>query len=299
MNEDERMSAMVSEAGVAEVPKSVLSAGGLLKQARQSRGLHIAALSVQLKVPQSKLEALEADRYQDLPDATFARALATAMCRVLKVDAAPILALLPPSSGGSLERVSYGLNQPFRERPMQDEGVSFDALKRPMVWGPLLLLLAALLIYLLPERWTSFGTGTPTANEASAPLQPLDASASQPVAAVPLPAEAPATPASATLMQPAMPSPAATLTAPVVAAQPGLAPLRLRATGETWVELTDARGQVAFSKLMRAGDQAELDVQLPAQLRVGNVAGTELLLRGAVFDLQARSKDNVARIELN
>lgn len=295
MNEGERMSAILSEAGVSEAPKASLSAGALLKQARQAKGLHIAALSVQLKVPQSKLEALEADRYQDLPDATFARALATAMCRVLKVDAAPVLALLPPSSGGSLERVSYGLNQPFRERPTQDEGMSFEALKRPVVWGPLLLLLAALLIYLLPERWTTFGGATPVASEASSPLLPLDAPASQAAALPPVLAAAPLVAASAA----AVPAPLPTSSAAAVSAQPGMAPLRLRASAETWVELTDVRGQVVYSKLMRAGEQAELELALPAQLRVGNVAGTELTLRGAPVDLLARSKDNVARIELN
>ncbi|MBA4341020.1 MAG: DUF4115 domain-containing protein [Methylibium sp.] len=295
MNEGERMSAILSEAGVSEAPKAALSAGGLLKQARQAKGLHIAALSVQLKVPQSKLEALEADRYQDLPDATFARALATAMCRVLKVDAAPVLALLPPSSGGTLERVSYGLNQPFRERPTQDEGMSFEALKRPVVWGPLLLLLAALLIYLLPERWTALGGATPVVSEASSPLLPLDTPASQAAAMPPVLAAAPLVAASA----PAVPAPLPTSSAPAVSAQPGMAPLRLRASAETWVELTDMRGQVVYSKLMRAGEQAELELALPAQLRVGNVAGTELTLRGTPVDLLARSKDNVARIELN
>ncbi len=295
MNEGERMSAILSEAGVSEAPKAALSAGGLLKQARQAKGLHIAALSVQLKVPQSKLEALEADRYQDLPDATFARALATAMCRVLKVDAAPVLAMLPPSSGGTLERVSYGLNQPFRERPTQDEGMSFEALKRPVVWGPLLLLLAALLIYLLPERWTTFGGATPAVSEASSPLLPLDASASQVAAQPPVLAASPLVAASAA----AVPAPLPTAAPAVVSAQPGVAPLGLRASAETWVELTDARGQVVYSKLMRAGEQAELELALPAQLRVGNVAGTELTLRGAPVDLLARSKDNVARIELN
>ena len=35
------------------------------------------------------------------------------------------------------------------------------------------------------------------------------------------------------------------------------------------------------------------------RVRVGNVSGTELLLRGEPVDLLGRSKDNVARLELN
>ena len=79
----------------------------------------------------------------------------------------------------------------------------------------------------------------------------------------------------------------------------GASALVLRAKAQTWIEITDARGQVQFSRLMQPGEQADLDVALPAQLRIGNVAGTEVMLRGAHIDLASRSKDNVARIELN
>src|ERR1700755_2602594 len=91
------------------------TAGAWLRNARQQRGLHIAALAVMLKVPQAKLEALEADRFDQLPHATFAPALPTAMCRALRVDPAPVLALLPRTRDREFD-VRPGLNQPFRER---------------------------------------------------------------------------------------------------------------------------------------------------------------------------------------
>ena len=40
--------------------RSDLTAGALLRQAREAAGLHIAALAVSLKVPVKKIEALEA-----------------------------------------------------------------------------------------------------------------------------------------------------------------------------------------------------------------------------------------------
>lgn len=127
--------------------RSATTAGAWLRNARQQRGLHIAALAVMLKVPQAKLEALEADRFDELPDATFARALATAMCRALKVDPAPVLALLPRTSTSEFD-VPAGLNQPFRERGAGaiDGGV-LALLARPVVWGALLLLIAAAAVY--------------------------------------------------------------------------------------------------------------------------------------------------------
>ena len=70
------------------------TAGALLRQARQAQGMHIAVLAAAIKVSQRKLEALEGDRLDELPDATFTRALAQTVCRTLKIDPAPVLALL-------------------------------------------------------------------------------------------------------------------------------------------------------------------------------------------------------------
>lgn len=91
-----------------------VTAGGLLREARQASGMHIAALAVALKVPVSKLEALEADNYGALPDTVFVRALASSMCRTLKLDPAPILALLPQSQSPRLATDSAGLNAPVK-----------------------------------------------------------------------------------------------------------------------------------------------------------------------------------------
>ena len=67
----------------------------MLRAAREKRGLHIAALAASIKVSPRKLEALETDRYDELPDLTFTRALAQTVCRALKIDAEPVLAKLP------------------------------------------------------------------------------------------------------------------------------------------------------------------------------------------------------------
>ena len=70
---------------MAAMPGAVLdkSAGTMLREAREAVGLHVGALAVSLKVPVKKLEALEADDLEQLPDAVFARALAATVCRTL------------------------------------------------------------------------------------------------------------------------------------------------------------------------------------------------------------------------
>lgn len=276
------------------------TAGAWLRNARQQRGLHIAALAVMLKVPQSKLEALEADRFDELPDATFTRALATAMCRALKVDPAPVLALLPRT--GQEFDVRPGLNQPFRERGSgATDGAGLAVIARPIVWGPALLLAAAAAIYWIPAGWlperdtaASSSTASGTVVAASAPVEFIPApaaSAASESAAVP--ASAPQPLASAPAMAVAQP---ASVPVPVV---PAGQALRVTASAESWVEVVDARGQVLLSRVLREGEQQEFGGAAPYKVRVGNVSGTQIHWRGSAVDLNARASNNVARVELN
>ena len=86
----------------------------MLRQAREALGLHVAALAVALKVPVRKLEALEEDRYDQLPDAVFVRALASSVCRTLKIDPQPVLDRLPQTAKPRLINDRDGINTPFR-----------------------------------------------------------------------------------------------------------------------------------------------------------------------------------------
>ena len=130
-----------------------MTAGALLRQAREARGLHLAALAATMKIAPAKLEALEADRFDQLPDATFVRALALAVCRKLKIDdAQAVLDLLPRGdSPAGLERVSAGLNTPFREHVDRADPWSLALSRGPLVWAGGLLLLAAVAVYVLPS----------------------------------------------------------------------------------------------------------------------------------------------------
>ena len=146
----------MSDRGVdPAVNPPTLSAGTLLRQARMAQGLHIAALAAQIKVNPRKLEALESDRFETLPDATFTRALAQTVCRQLRIDAEPVLARLPQPKSPRLEHVTRGLDTPFRDRPGRQTAREPALWTRPVVWGPALILLAALAVYFLPANWIS------------------------------------------------------------------------------------------------------------------------------------------------
>lgn len=304
MNERERMSSDLSEdQPLLAKAATGSSAGALLRELRSKQGLHIGAMAAMLKVPQAKLEALEADRWKDLPDVTFARALAKAMCGVLKVDATAVLALLPRGNESEL-MVSRGLNQAYREHDGRAEGLSLAVLQRPVVWGSLLLLLAAAAVYLMPAGWVeSLSQPQPAAPEVIATPQAspaaLEPTLIEPVAAASAAASVVALELAPLPLAAPVPAAASTPVLAAVAAPAGSVPLVVRITAESWVEVVDARGQVLLSRTLRAGEEQSLAGLPPLKVKVGNVAGTEMLLRGSKVDLAGQTQNNVARLELN
>jgi cytoskeleton protein RodZ len=130
------------------------SAGALLRQYREAQGFKLDVLAQALRVSPAKLEALEADRLDELPDAMFARALTLAVCRQLKVDAAPVLALLPSQDVSRLApKNERGLDFPL-DRPSFLPQSSFVAVARmftPMRWAAVAVLVLAWVIGFWPE----------------------------------------------------------------------------------------------------------------------------------------------------
>jgi cytoskeleton protein RodZ len=291
------------------------SAGALLRAARERQGLHVAALAATIKIPQRKLEALEADRFDELPDATFARALAMAVCRALKIDPAPVLAQLPQLGGKGLAAVTGGLNAPFRDRPGRAEPAGFSPLRHPLSWAALAVLVAAAAVFLLPAGWWSAlwpGTapGAPPATIVTVPVPAAEPAASA------APAAAPASTAASAISAQDMPAAAVasgTVSAPaveVVHSVPGAQAAAseaadsagglavLRATDATWVEVVDAGGQLLVQRLLQPGESLGLNGTLPFKLKIGNAAATQLQFRGQGVDLAPATRDNVARLEL-
>ncbi|MET0383396.1 MAG: helix-turn-helix transcriptional regulator, partial [Burkholderiaceae bacterium] len=146
--------AAFSEPEPASAPASSFgppTAGAMIRAERQAQGIDLASLAAMLKIPLRRLEALEQGRHEELQGATFERALAQAACRVLKIDPKPVLALLPRHERNTLERVSEGINAPFRERQGSATLGDVSASFRPIVLVPIGLALAALALFYVPS----------------------------------------------------------------------------------------------------------------------------------------------------
>ena len=280
------------------------TAGALLREARQSQGLHIAALAAAIKVSPRKLELLEADRLDELPDATFTRALAQTVCRTLKVDSAPVLALLPPPKGHRLEQISEGLNAPFREHSGRLDSADWVMnIARPAVWAPALVLLAAAGLYFMPPgMWrmpqlTAIGNGAIATPEAAAPAVPA-ATVAAPAATSGVSAAVPEAAASA-MVETVFSAPAELSAASATDAAPPVAGLlQVRTTAESWIEVLDGKWQPLMSRMVQPGETIGLDGTRPFRVKIGNAAVTQVVFRGQPVELAAYTRDNVAKLEL-
>ncbi|ROZ62379.1 RodZ domain-containing protein [Ramlibacter sp. WS9] len=319
-------------AAVQQPAPDGVTAGTLLRRAREAAGLHVAALAVSLKVPVKKLEALEDDRWDLLPDMVFVRALAFSVCRTLKIDPQPIIERLPQMVMPRLVRASDGINTPFRAPSDGAPPTWFDQLTKPVYLAVFALLLGALVLILLPRtQQEKEGNQVTTASSQAAAVNgevvsapqpfviPAPAPASSPAAmppsgastalttaavapmAVPVAASVPAKAASgaaAAASAPAVKASAPATATPAAAISPSAAASGIvvfRAKGTSWVEVTDAKGVVAMRKELRAGEAAGVSGILPLQVTIGRVDQTDVQVRGKAFDLRPVSKDNVAR----
>lgn len=283
------------------------SAGALLRQARQSAGMDIAVLASALKVPVNKLQALENDDFAVLPDAVFARALASSVCRTLKVDPAPVLGQLPQGQAPRLVGDKDGLNAKFKDPQDKAPPLRLPAASRGVSLTVLVLLAAAAAVYFLPSGMLEFDLArAPAPAPAHAVIEPslenvavseatLDAESAVPVQppASDLPSAAPTA---------ALPAAAVPMVAASVASAAGTAVasalLEFRATAESWVQVRDAAGAVVFERTLKAGESAQAPGKPPLSVVVGKVNATEVMVRGAPFDLSAVARENVARFEV-
>ncbi|MCE2656801.1 MAG: DUF4115 domain-containing protein [Rubrivivax sp.] len=306
-------------AGGATAVPSGHSAGRQLREARERQGLHIAVLAAAIKVSPRKLDALENDRYDELPDITFTRALTMTVCRALKIDVQPVLAALPAPKTGALDSAFDGLNMPFRGKDSRRGDFLPGWVPRtPLLWGAVVLLvLAGLVIY-----WPASPSMAPLASTAETVTAAVPTAVTGVVedAAKGLVTNPLANPAQPAVLPPVAPgasapplpgslaaSAAAGQLVPDTAARPPALPPTVMPSGQgatlsvsepVWLEVIDGSGQVVFQRTVQPGEVMNFDQRPPLKMKVGNVAAARLLWKGEPVDLAPMTKGNVARVEL-
>ena len=296
------------------------TAGDMLREAREAHGLHIEMVAAALKVPPQKLIALEADDIASLPDPVFARALASSVCRALRIDPAPVLAKLPGAQRAALAVADRTLKSNIVSgTPRWNGGRSSGLPSRALLTVVGLLLVGAAVLFWLPQsvfdqvgasvsRWTSRGDGDTSAaaeGPAAAPAPggssvvvesaPVSPVAPQTLAAPAAPgAPSAAAPAAGSATAAAAASPAAVAAAPASSQQ-----LVFVAREECWITVTEAGGKQLLRRSLQAGETVALSGTLPLSVVVGRASAVDVQVHGKPYDLKPVTRGGgVARFEV-
>ncbi|QFZ85295.1 DUF4115 domain-containing protein [Variovorax paradoxus] len=306
------MTERVSEFGtsaalpLAEADVAEKTAGDMLREAREAHGLHIEMVAAALKVPPQKLLALEANDIASLPDPVFARALASSVCRALRVDPAPVLAKLPGAQRAPLAETNRTLNaRVVSDTPRWNGGRSGGLPSRALLTVVVLLLIGAGVLFWMPQsafdqigasvgRLTAKneaetmpppdqgGVSEPVPTQAVAPTGPVDAAPAAGVLAA-----VPAVPASAPLAAVANTSTASSQQLVFVARE------------ECWVTVTEAGGKQLLRRSLQVGETVGLSGTLPLSVVVGRASAVDVQVNGKPYDLKPVTRGGgVARFEV-
>jgi cytoskeleton protein RodZ len=281
------------------------TAGALLKAARQKAGVHLAVLSVNLKVPVRQLEALEADQLPADQSPVFARALAASICRQLRVDPAPILALMPMSANylephGAVRHAYAAPADLGRVRKVSGDVPS----KAWWAAGAMVVLIAVLIWAPHPSQWAWLQALT--ASVATPPTNPVATVTTPASVAVPpkkLPITDPSLGGQGGQVSPPLviPGTAGMPAAATVPAVTSLAPvpeLIFSALNTSWIEVRDSQNQLLWNGVMNTGDSKRLQAPQSVSVVVGRADAIQVSFKGQLVDLKPHTKVNVARFEV-
>jgi cytoskeleton protein RodZ len=273
----------------------------MLRRAREASGLHIAALAVSMKVPVKKLEALEADRFDLLPDAVFVRALAASVCRALKLDTTAVLEKLPPGGAPRLLPEERGINTPFRTAGFPSRASFPEFLSKPTALAVLAIVFAACVVAMYPEAKLDESPQRPGLVESPAVSIPESVETAMPkpqtMQVESLSSTAPQLGPSATASVSVVGSPG-TYDAKEPAPNATASLVTFRARGAVWVQVTEATGVVLLNKTLAVGEVLSVPGKSPVSVIVGRADVTDVEVRGSPFVLSGIAKDNVARFEV-
>jgi len=270
------------------------SAGLLLRQAREQAGMHLGLLSVALKVPVRQLLALEADDHAQLSGPVFTRALASSVCRQLKIDGTPVLALLPQTTH-RLETLPPGLESNRTRSGMPSLGRRWNVSRKFFVLALLILVLIALVVWLPQWPGSAAVNLHLTSSEALEPAASTTAASPAMPLVVLLPSESSNPPAIGADMPTSKPLTSASGT---LGANSALELTFVGKSDEAWVEVKDITGALVFNKLVKSGETHVVKGVPALTVVVGLADAVEVRVRGQALDLTPFSRGAVARFEV-
>lgn len=274
--------------------------GEVLAKARAALGLSIGDVALQLKFASRQIEALEQERFEQLPHGMFARGMVRAYARLLKLDAEPLV-----------ERIADRVATP-------DNASAVAAVRRPipitdssrrgnLVYAALSLAVLGVIAAVLFE-WQHERAGAERMNFVAAAQLPAastqlplpstqalsqagESQVGQPLASLNAVASASAAPqAEAAPAQSAAPAPKRQAD--------GKRRLSMKFERASWVEIKDGGGKTLMSQLNPPGTEQAVEGRPPFEVIIGNAQHVRLSYDDRPVDLAPHVKVEVARFTL-
>ncbi|HUM05471.1 MAG TPA: RodZ domain-containing protein [Terriglobales bacterium] len=270
------------------------SFGEKLKQERLKRSITLEQIALSTKIGTRMLQALEDDRFNQLPGGIFNKGFVRAYARYVGLDEDQTVADYLEASGEA---------PPNAEPEVEPQPVLVEAPaspSRPLPWGlfAALLLVIALALSLwsrrqhLPERRPASTPPiqSPSVSSNSAPSQPSTPPGGSAATTEPTPApKAEITPIPVSASSPAgaktggqAAEKSGTESAafpPSPGPQPGEFTVVVLAREDSWLSIT-ADGKSTFSDTLVAGNQRAIHARSQIVLRIGNAGGLDFVFNG-------------------
>jgi cytoskeleton protein RodZ len=272
------------------------SFGEKLKLEREKRKITLEQISVSTKIGTRMLQALEEDKFNQLPGGIFNKGFVRAYSRVVGLDEDQTVAEYLQASGDA-PSVSAEIVEPDDGARENAENLSrldasAGAPTRQLPWGlfAALLLVVALALSLWSHRQRQHtkesGRPTPTASSAQVPAErssgQIPGQVSSEVSGRASGAGSTAT-GSRTVGSASSAAPKSSENS-APAAAPGQFTVVIQAREDSWISIT-SDGRTLSSELMAAGTERAVQGRREVIVKSGNAGGTDFLFNGKKLDI--------------
>lgn len=283
MSEDDARTAE----SAASVPQEPASFGARLSAARERAGISVTEVAGRLRLHPNQVRALEQENLGALPEAAYVRGFLRSYARLVGIDPAPLVGDFNAKATPSGASVVDGMTRTNDYSPVK-AAAQEQASRRLVLSVAVVALIALGVVGWYATR--SSDVPTKASDKPAAVTTPLPAEKSAAPAAMPAAVVAAAAPDAAADAAPAPAEQGAVEPAPRAVPL-----LSLAFNGVSWVEVTDANGNVLLSQLARAGETYQPDGTPPLAVVIGDASKATITVRGESMSLESVARSNVAR----
>ncbi len=277
----------VTEKGI-EQPTEDARWGKYLREVREANNISVTEVIAELRFELKLLQQIETEDLANLPPAPFVKGYLRNYARMLNVDVTPVLAAYSKVCGAD----APGLTNVSRVRELS----SSDTAPRSTTW----VIVAVLVISIVVWWWSQIETFKNTAEEVVVPESVQSETVDMAGAtngdgmmelALPELAPSPSSETDSTVV-------VATIPTVATAAESNLGTITLKFTQDSWVDITDAKGERLFVDLAKADTTRAVSGQPPFKVLLGNSLAVKIEYNSAPFDHHSYENKGIARFTL-